>query len=156
MKTIITLIIVLCFGLNTSAQTPCTLILKNRSVIEAYHLGNINQCKKKRKGSTNKLYNIQIEGLNDNTVFTISDFSDIKEIKFDNYQSKTSDSGKYCVDATIIYKNGNEIKLKKACIKCSSEENSMKTTLLPIHIKNSNMQLSKREIDLRSIETLIF
>lgn len=156
MKAIITLLLILWFAPLTNAQTPCTLILKNRSVIEVYHIGNLTPCKKKKKDNTIITQDIIIQGLKDDTITTINDFANIKEIKFNRYQSTEYKNGKYCLDLTIIYKNGEEVDLTKACIKCTYDENSLTTTLIPIHTGRNELELNKREIDIRSIDTLIF
>ncbi len=152
------LFILFLFILNNAGftQIPCTVILKDCRVIEAYHLGEIVNCKKSSKKNIVFPKTIVICGNQDSSKVEISDFTNIDEIKLGNYKTKSSGSNNYTLEINIRYKDGTDLSLTGACIKCIHDKNNSSSIILPLQIKQSANEYNKVMIDIRNIETLIF
>lgn len=156
MKLIAVFICLLCFGFLANAQISCTIVLKDRSVLQAYHLGSTEICKKGRKKTNTYDQQIFITGIENNQNIVLDDLSLIEEIRIDSYNPISRDAGTYCLSITVKFKNGDEHKLNDAKIQCMESNNEMIMSVLPIQIKQNNENFQQVEVNVQNIETLIF
>lgn len=150
------LIFILSLSYITKAQTPCTIVLKDRSVIEAYHLGPTEICKKGRKKANSFDHPIYIVNSDNNESVVLNNLSLISEVRIEDYKPISSDLGTYCITIIIKFKDGTEEKITDASLKCKENDQSFAISILPIQIKQSENNLQQIDLDIRNIETLIF
>lgn len=137
-------------------QTPCTIILKDRSVIEAYHIGTSEICRKGRKKTNITSLPLIITGNINNELITISDIKQIKELRIENYTPPLNKDEQYNLCITVKYKNGKVQKMNNVLIKCQKNNQNHIMSELPIQTKQGENNFQQIEIAIRNIDALIF